>query len=131
MMGRLWCVLVIGLLMGLPGSAQDSAPRWWRRPPADSGVVGLGTAVSLSREMAIDRARENALADMTRQRSLTLQSDRVTAVRESIVADSGSLARESQLREAARARTEVGTLRERVQVEQLSGQRFRAWVLLR
>jgi hypothetical protein len=126
---RLAAMLLLAILPSL-AAAQTPAPRWWQRDVAGR-VVGLGTAVSVSREMAVDRARELALADIARQREVTFRAERIDVTRESVAADSGTLERRGQLIVTANARAEVGPLSERVQTKRLSDRRWRAWVLLR
>ena len=131
-MRRGWMVVLL-LSVVVPSSAvaQETGPRWWNRGPAGSGVVGLGAAVSASREMAVDGARELALADIARQREVAFRSERKDVVRESTSADSGTIERRGQVIVTAKAHTDVGPLRERVQTERLANRRWRAWVLLR
>jgi len=127
---RLAALLLLAVLPSAT-AAQAPAPRWWQRDVAGGRVVGLGTAVSASREMAVDRARELALADIARQREVTFRAERIDVTRESVAADSGTLERRGQVIVTANTRAEVGPLSERVQTKRLSDRRWRAWVLLR
>lgn len=129
-MGRVAFLLVVGLAVAPAASGQELGPRWWRRPAEDTAVVGLGTGESLSRELAIDRARESALADVARQRLVRVRSEQTAFTRESVAADSGTVVRGSERIESATASATLGRLRERVATRRVSGGRWRAWVLL-